>query len=161
MAPPAPEALRVTVSGGGPVGLAFALLLDDLMGPRAEIVVYDGRWAPADDGGVAWKGRAADQPPPAGGDAAEPPVGEAARRRSGAALRRRRPHRDVADGPHSVDDLPPRNVRISYIEDQLLALANEAERIRLGARAVRPGRPDDLAGPARARRLRGQPVAHP
>src|SRR5436853_97983 len=34
-------------------------------------------------------------------------------------------------GPDSVDDLPPRNVRIAYIEDQLLALANEAERIRL------------------------------
>jgi 2-polyprenyl-6-methoxyphenol hydroxylase-like FAD-dependent oxidoreductase len=35
-------------------------------------------------------------------------------------------------GPDSVDDLPPRNIRIAYIEDQLLALANErSERIRL------------------------------
>src|SRR4029079_11782677 len=40
VAPAGPEALRVTVSGGGPVGLPFALLLDDLMGLRAEIVVY-------------------------------------------------------------------------------------------------------------------------
>ena len=36
-------ALRVTISGGGPVGLAFALLLADMMGPRVAIRIYNGR----------------------------------------------------------------------------------------------------------------------
>ena len=36
--------LHVTVTGGGPVGLSFALLLDYLMGPRVAIKVYDSRW---------------------------------------------------------------------------------------------------------------------
>jgi len=36
--------LRVTVTGGGPVGLSFALLLEHLMGPRVAIKVYDSRW---------------------------------------------------------------------------------------------------------------------
>jgi hypothetical protein len=44
-------------------------------------------------------------------------------------------------GPDSVDDLPPRNVRIAYIEDQLLALANEAERIRLVPERFDPADP--------------------
>ncbi len=50
-------------------------------------------------------------------------------------------------GPDSVDDLPPRNIRIAYVEDQLLALANERKRItlipeRFDAEAAH----DDLAG---------------
>ncbi len=34
-------------------------------------------------------------------------------------------------GPDSVDDLPPRNIRISEVEDRLLELAGERARIRL------------------------------
>jgi hypothetical protein len=79
MASVGPPVLRVTVSGGGPVGLTFALLLDDLMGPRAEIVVHDGRWTPADERrrGLESEG-ARHQPSPAGRDGAEPPVAQAA-----------------------------------------------------------------------------------
>ena len=36
--------LNVTVSGGGPVGLSLALLLEHLMGQRVAITVYDSRW---------------------------------------------------------------------------------------------------------------------
>ena len=46
--------LHVTVTGGGPVGLSFALLLDYLMGPRAAIKVYDSRWI-HDGGRIVWK----------------------------------------------------------------------------------------------------------
>ena len=34
-------------------------------------------------------------------------------------------------GPDSVDGRPPRNIRIAYIEDQLLRLANTKPAIRL------------------------------
>ena len=54
-APQAPtSALRVTVTGGGPVGLSFALLLEHLMGPRAAIKVYDSRWR-RDGDRIVWK----------------------------------------------------------------------------------------------------------
>src|SRR6478735_916090 len=49
-APPRAEAvadpgiLRVTVTGGGPVGLAFALLLERALPQRVSVTVYDGRW---------------------------------------------------------------------------------------------------------------------
>ena len=58
MAPPAPQVLRVTVAGGGPVGLSFALMLEDLMGPRVDDRVYDGRWT-ARRRRVTWKTKAA------------------------------------------------------------------------------------------------------
>ena len=55
VAPPASASvLRVTVAGGGPVGLSFALLLEHLMGPRVAIKVYDSRWL-REDGRVVWK----------------------------------------------------------------------------------------------------------
>src|SRR4249920_930685 len=52
-APSAPPVLRVTVSGGGPVGLTLALLVEELMGSRAQVTVYDGRWTRADGDRVA------------------------------------------------------------------------------------------------------------
>jgi hypothetical protein len=47
--------LRVTISGGGPVGLTFALLLADVLGPRVAIRIYNGRWK-RDGRRVVWKG---------------------------------------------------------------------------------------------------------
>jgi hypothetical protein len=53
--PAAPvSAMKVTISGGGPVGLTFALLLADLMGPRVAIRVYNSRWK-RDGHRVVWK----------------------------------------------------------------------------------------------------------
>ncbi|WP_236242617.1 FHA domain-containing protein [Streptomyces sp. CC228A] len=51
------DVLKVTVSGGGPVGLGFALLLEHLMGHRVDITVYDGRWM-RDGAEVVWKSEA-------------------------------------------------------------------------------------------------------
>jgi 2-polyprenyl-6-methoxyphenol hydroxylase-like FAD-dependent oxidoreductase len=39
-----PRPLKITIVGGGPVGLTLALLLDDKMGASAAIQVYEGRW---------------------------------------------------------------------------------------------------------------------
>ncbi|MDT7741562.1 MAG: hypothetical protein QOE59_640 [Actinomycetota bacterium] len=51
-------------------------------------------------------------------------------------------------GPDSVEGLPPRNIRIAYVEDQLLALANERpDRIRLVPERFDPvTAAQDLAG---------------
>ena len=65
-------------------------------------------------------------------------------------------------GPDSVDGLGPRNIRIAYIEDQLLDLANDKrDQIELipepfDAESARP----EIVTAARAGDLRGQPVAH-
>jgi hypothetical protein len=124
--------LCVTVTGGGPVGLSFALLLDHLMGARAAIKVYDNRWL-RDGDRVVWK--TADQ-----GNV---------RRQQVVTVQSRQYLKlppEVQDrlftpgaytemwpkGPDSIQDLGPRNVRIAYVEDQLLALANEkTDHIRL------------------------------
>lgn len=131
--PPATSnVLRVTVTGGGPVGLSFALLLDHLMGPRAEVTVFDGRWARAGDE-IVWK---------------TPEQGNV-RRQQVVTVQSRQYLRlppDVQDrlftadaytemwpkGPDSIEDCGPRNIRIAHVEDQLLALANEkADHIQL------------------------------
>ena len=124
-------ALRVTITGGGPVGLSFALLLDYLMGSRVAIRIYDGRWK-ADGAALVWKG---------------PDEGNI-RRQQVVTIQSRQylklPH-EVQErlfqpgcytemwpkGPDSIQDLGPRNVRIAYVEDQLLALANEKAGITL------------------------------
>jgi hypothetical protein len=120
----ASSVLRVTVSGGGPVGLAFALLLADLMGPRVAVRVYNGRWKRAGQQ-VVWK------------DIEEGNV----RRQQVVTIQSRQFLKlplEMQDylftpgnftemwpaGPDSVNDLGPRNIRIAYIEDRLLELAN-------------------------------------
>ncbi|MER6000082.1 FHA domain-containing protein [Nonomuraea angiospora] len=124
--------LRVTVSGGGPVGLSFALLLEHLMGSRVVVTVYDGRWT-QDGAQVAWKGQ--DQ-----GNV----------RRQQVVTVQSRQYLNLPDpvqarlfkpgaysemwppGPDSIRGHAPRNLRIAYIEDTLLEMAGEkSDRIRL------------------------------
>lgn len=124
--------MRVTITGGGPVGLGFALLLDHLMGSRVAIKLYDSRWK-RDAGRIVWKG---------------PDEGNV-RRQQVVTIQSRQFLKlppDVQErlfvpgcytemwpkGPDSIHDLGPRNVRIAYVEDQLLAVANDkAGRIEL------------------------------
>jgi hypothetical protein len=127
-----PPALRVTITGGGPVGLSFALLLEDLMGPRVAIKIYDSRWQRVGTQ-MVWKG--ADQ-----GNVRRQqvvtiqsrqflklPVEVQERLFSPGAYTEMWPK-----GPDSIQDLGPRNVRIAYVEDQLLAIANgKTDRIEL------------------------------
>ncbi|MFF0426587.1 FHA domain-containing protein [Streptomyces sp. NPDC004520] len=124
--------LEVTVTGGGPVGLGFALLLESLMGPRVAITVYDGRWV-RDGTKVVWKSE-----------------GQGNVRRQQVVTVQSRQYLNLPEevqarlfrgdaysemwpvGPDSLRGRKPRNLRIAYIEDTLLELANEKpERIRL------------------------------
>ncbi|CAL9647911.1 FHA domain-containing protein [Streptomyces sp. enrichment culture] len=129
--PVAPDALRVTVTGGGPVGLAFALLMERAMPGRVSLTVYDGRWI-RDGASVVWK------------DESHGNV-----RRQQVVTVQSRQYLALTDemttalfgdgqfsemwplGPDSVEGRPPRNVRISHIEDRLLELANSKSAIRL------------------------------
>ncbi|WP_306367818.1 FHA domain-containing protein [Nocardiopsis sp. CC223A] len=124
--------LNVTVSGGGPVGLSFALLLDHLLGPQVSVTVYDARWT-REDGRVVWKNEKQGN----------------VRRRQVVTIQSRQflnlseemLERLFAPGEYtemwpsgadSVGGLGPRNIRISRIEDVLLAMCGERpDRIRL------------------------------
>jgi hypothetical protein len=131
--------LNVTVSGGGPVGLSFALLLEHLMGPRVAITVYDGRWV-QDGAKVVWRSE-----------------GQGNVRRQQVVTVQSRQYLNLPDevqgwlfrgdaytemwpvGPDSIRGYNPRNLRIAYIEDTLLELANEKpDRIRLVPAAFDP-----------------------
>ncbi|MBM7805567.1 2-polyprenyl-6-methoxyphenol hydroxylase-like FAD-dependent oxidoreductase [Geodermatophilus bullaregiensis] len=128
-----PDVLRVTITGGGPVGLTLALLLDHLMGPRVAVRVHDRRWMRVGDH-LEWttyeKGNV--------------------RREQVVTLQSRQylrlpPHvqerlfaaaEDWSQmwplGPDSVEGAAPRNTPVRFIEDKLLELANErSERITL------------------------------
>ncbi|MFI1290205.1 FHA domain-containing protein [Streptomyces sp. NPDC020792] len=124
--------LNVTVSGGGPVGLSFALLLEHLMGRRVAITVYDGRWT-QDGSRVVWKNEA-----------------QGNVRRQQVVTVQSRQYLNLPEkvqerlfgagaytemwpaGPDSVQGYGPRNIRIAYVEDVLLEMANEkSDRIRL------------------------------
>lgn len=141
------DVLRVTVAGGGPVGLSFALLLEHLMGARVAVKVYESRWA-RDGRRTVWKGT--DQ-----GNA---------RRQQVVTIQSRQFLKLPAyvqeglfvpgaytemwpKGPDSIEDLGPRNVRIAFIEDQLPALADcKPERIELVPERFDPASAeDDLA----------------
>jgi 2-polyprenyl-6-methoxyphenol hydroxylase-like FAD-dependent oxidoreductase len=139
-----PPVLRVTISGGGPVGLSLALLLEHLMGPRAAITVYDGRWT-KEDGQVVWK---------------SPSQGNVRRQQVVTIQSRQylKLPREVQDrlfspgaysemwpkGPDSIQDLGPRNIRIAYVEDQLLAIANaKSDHIQLVPAVFNPATAHD------------------
>jgi hypothetical protein len=140
IAPQAPKSvLRVTVTGGGPVGLSFALLLEHLMGSRVAVKIYDSRWM-RDGARIVWKG---------------PEQGNV-RRQQVVTIQSRQYLKlppDVQEclfshggwtemwpkGPDSIQDLGPRNIRIAYVEDQLLAIANgKSDRIQLITEAFDP-----------------------
>ncbi len=130
--PAAERVLRVTVTGGGPVGLSLALLLEDLMGPRVDITIYDGRWTRAGNQ-VVWK------TPEQGNMRRQQVVTVQSRQylRLPAEVQERLFAPDAfcemwPKGPDSIEDCGPRNIRIAYVEDQLLAMANEKpDHIRL------------------------------
>ncbi len=123
--------LRVLVTGGGPVGLAFALLLEDLLGSRVDITIYEGRWRRT-GGQVVWK------TPDEGNVRRQQVVTVQSRQYLRLPLEAQERLFSPGNysemwpvGPDSIGDLGPRNIRIAYIEDQLLALANEKSRIHL------------------------------
>jgi hypothetical protein len=122
-----PRALRVIVTGGGPVGLSFALLLEDLMGSQVDITVYDGRWTRAGNK-IVWK------TPDEGNIRRQQVVTVQSRqfRRLPLEVQERLFAADAycemwPMSPDSIEGLGPRNIRIAYIEDQLLAIANERQ----------------------------------
>ncbi|MGW6831881.1 FHA domain-containing protein [Streptomyces sp. NPDC054949] len=130
-----PGMLRVTITGGGPVGLAFALALDEMLPGRTAITLYDGRWT-RKGSSVVWKDETE-------GNFRRQQVVTVQSRQylalseevlsalfdDGAAYSEMWPV-----GPDSVDGRPPRNIRIAHIEDRLLELANRRAAIRLVAR---------------------------
>ncbi|WP_329115497.1 FHA domain-containing protein [Streptomyces sp. NBC_01465] len=124
--------LRVTVSGGGPVGLAFALHLESLLGAGVCVTVYDGRWT-RDGDQVVWKDEKQ------GNVRRQQVVTVQSRQYLGLPeeVQQRLFREDSYSemwpaGPDSVRGHNPRNIRIAYVEDALLELANEKrDRIRL------------------------------
>ncbi|MFJ3923312.1 FHA domain-containing protein [Streptomyces sp. NPDC090022] len=127
-----PGTLRVTVTGGGPVGLAFALALDELLPGRTAITVYDGRWT-RKGAAVVWKDETQ-------GNFRRQQVVTVQSRQYlalseevlGALFGDEAAYSEMWPvGPDSVDGRPPRNIRIAHIEDRLLDLANRRPAIRL------------------------------
>ncbi|MFD3733533.1 FHA domain-containing protein [Streptomyces sp. NPDC058632] len=127
-----PADLRVTVAGGGPVGLAFALMLENALPGRVSITVYEGRWTRTGSK-VAWKDETH-------GNVRRQQV-VTVQSRQYLALTEEMQAALFSDaghfsemwpvGPDSVDGRPPRNIRIAYVEDRLLELANSKAAIRL------------------------------
>lgn len=126
------KVLKVLITGGGPVALTFALELDELLGSKAFITICDGRWTES-HGQMQWK------------------TGEHgnARRQQVVTIQSRQFLQLPAEaqerifsegkysvmwpaGPDSVNNIPPRNVRIAHFESRLLELVDEKrDRIRL------------------------------
>jgi hypothetical protein len=127
-----PPVLAVTIAGGGPVGMSLALLLDHLMGPRVSITIHDGRWT--DDGGhVVW------QNPEMGNNRRQQVVTVQSRQFlklppevQGRLFQPGTFTEMWPAGPDSIQGYGPRNIRIAYIEDGLLAMLDEkSDHIRL------------------------------
>ncbi|WP_055565680.1 FHA domain-containing protein [Streptomyces atriruber] len=144
LAPPSTQepgpVLEVTVSGGGPVGLAFALQLESLLGQRVCVTVYEGRWT-RDGGRVVWKDEKQ-------GNVRRQQVVTVQSRQylalPGEVRERLFQEGSFSEmwpaGPDSVDGHAPRNIRIARVEDVLLDLAGQKpDRIRLVPERFDPG----------------------
>ncbi|MGW1495477.1 FHA domain-containing protein [Streptomyces sp. NPDC002402] len=126
-----PGMLRVTITGGGPVGLAFALSLDEMLPGRVAITIHDGRWI-RNDSGVVWKSEAQGNVRRQQVVTVQSRQYLALSREVQSALFDEGAYSEMWPvGPDSVDGRPPRNIRIAYIEDRLLELANKRAAIRL------------------------------
>ncbi|MFS8102487.1 hypothetical protein LFM09_35715 [Lentzea alba] len=137
--------LRVDVAGGGPVGLAFACTLKSLLGDQVVLRVYDRRWMRR-DGRVVWRG------PAEGNNRREQVV--TLQSNVWAALPVAVQQRLFTPGKFSEmwplgPDSPeskgrPRNIKIRWIEDALLDLAQDSHGIELVPEAYAvPARWDD------------------
>ncbi|WP_406304333.1 FHA domain-containing protein [Streptomyces sp. NBC_00885] len=126
-----PGILRVTITGGGPVGLAFALALEEMLHGRVAITIHDGRWT-RNDSGVVWKSEAQGNVRRQQVVTVQSRQYLALSREVQSALFDEGAYSEMWPvGPDSVDGRPPRNIRIAYIEDRLLELANKRAAIRL------------------------------
>ncbi|MGW4210597.1 hypothetical protein ACWEIJ_21580 [Lentzea sp. NPDC004789] len=141
-----PKPLRVDVAGGGPVGLAFACTLKSLLGGQVSVRVHDRRWMRKGDR-VVWRGAAE------GNNRREQVV--TLQSNVWAALPSVVRQRLFAPGKFSEmwplgPDSPeskgrPRNIKIRWIEDALLDLAQDTHDIELVPAAyVKPERWDGL-----------------
>ncbi|MFD7400288.1 FHA domain-containing protein [Streptomyces virginiae] len=127
-----PGVLRVTITGGGPVGLAFALALDEMLPGRTAITLYDGRWTKKGSA-IVWKDETQ------GNFRRQQVVTVQSRQYLALSEEVLGALFDDVDaysemwpvGPDSVDGHPPRNIRIAHIEDRLLDLVNRRPAIRL------------------------------
>ncbi|MGW7572249.1 FHA domain-containing protein [Streptomyces tendae] len=139
-----PGVLRVTVSGGGPVGLAFALLLEESLRGRVSVTVHDGRWVHSGTN-VVWKDESH-------GNVRRQQV-VTVQSRQYLALTEEMRTAVFGDGqfsemwplgPDSVSGRPPGNIRIAHIEDRLLELANGKPGIRLVPERFDPAQSEHL-----------------
>ncbi|MEU5599588.1 FHA domain-containing protein [Streptomyces sp. NPDC020298] len=126
-----PGLLRVTITGGGPVGLAFALTLENMLRGRVAIKIYESRWI-KNGSSVVWKDETH------GNTRRQQVVTIQSRQYLALPEEMQSALFDSGDfaemwpvGPDSLEGRPPRNIRIAYIEDRLLELANKSTAIRL------------------------------
>lgn len=126
--------LKVTVAGGGPVGLIFALLLKELIpSDSLSIKIYDGRWCEnTENSSISWQSI----------------IEGNARRQQVVTLQSKQylqlpqtiQERIFTEGSYSemwpvpsgfMKGYRPRNVRIAHIENVLLDIANQTKCIEL------------------------------
>ncbi|MBP2325918.1 hypothetical protein JOF56_006303 [Kibdelosporangium banguiense] len=138
--------MRVDVAGGGPVGLSFACTVKAMLGDRVQVRVHDRRWMRRDDR-IVWKGQAE------GNNRREQVV--TLQSNVWAALPELVQQRLFCKGKFSEmwplgPDSPaergrPRNIKIRWIEDCLLDMAQDVYGIELVPEAyVKPGDWDGL-----------------
>ncbi|MFM6506644.1 MAG: hypothetical protein ACKPJO_29130 [Dolichospermum sp.] len=126
--------LKVTVAGGSPVGLIFALLLKELIpSDSLSIKIYDGRWCKnTENSSISWQSIIE-------GNARRQQV-VTLQSKQYLQLPRTIQERTFTEGSYSemwpvpngfMEGDRPRNVRIAHIEDVLLDIANQTRCIEL------------------------------
>ncbi|MDQ3825033.1 MAG: FHA domain-containing protein [Actinomycetota bacterium] len=126
------DTLRITVIGGGPVGLIFSALISSCMSEdQVRIRIYDHRWH-LHRGRVEWKG-------PQQGNHRRQQVVTVQSRQYTLLPRQLFEHvfsRELSGsiwptGPDSIAGLPPLNIRIASLEDGLLDWVRKCPQIEL------------------------------